>query len=98
MRPLAFFLFSSCIASVIDNLLRNYDKRIRPGYGTNKPVKVKVNIFVNSFGAISAKTMDYRINMFLRQRWTDPRLSESLLFSRIERVSAFQDTMCEEIR
>ena len=98
MRPLAFFIFSSGCASVIDNLLRNYDKRIRPGYGTNKPVTVSVNIFVNSFGAISAKTMDYRINMFLRQRWIDPRLSESLLFSEIKRLRVFQDIMFEEIR
>ena len=28
---------------------------MRPGYGTPKPVDVNVNIFVNSFGAISAQ-------------------------------------------
>ena len=26
--------------SIIDNLLENYDKRVRPGYGSNKPGKV----------------------------------------------------------
>jgi len=59
---------------LMDRLLQNYDKRVRPGYGTSKPVDNYVNIFVNSFGAISAQTMDYKINIFLRQRWIDPRL------------------------
>uniref|UniRef100_A0A3Q4H1A4 Glycine receptor subunit beta n=1 Tax=Neolamprologus brichardi TaxID=32507 RepID=A0A3Q4H1A4_NEOBR len=33
-----------------------------------------VNIFINSFGSIQETTMDYRVNIFLRQRWNDPRL------------------------
>ncbi|XP_008303917.1 glycine receptor subunit beta-like, partial [Stegastes partitus] len=38
------------------------------------PVESKVNIFINSFGSIQETTMDYRVNIFLRQRWNDPRL------------------------
>ncbi|XP_016890455.1 glycine receptor subunit beta-like [Cynoglossus semilaevis] len=38
------------------------------------PVESRVNIFINSFGSIQETTMDYRINIFLRQRWNDPRL------------------------
>ncbi|TRY54319.1 hypothetical protein DNTS_021297, partial [Danionella cerebrum] len=38
------------------------------------PVEDKVNIFINSFGSIQETTMDYRVNIFLRQRWNDPRL------------------------
>uniref|UniRef100_A0A8C9EPX2 Uncharacterized protein n=1 Tax=Pavo cristatus TaxID=9049 RepID=A0A8C9EPX2_PAVCR len=38
------------------------------------PVDVAVNIFINSFGSIQETTMDYRVNIFLRQKWNDPRL------------------------
>ncbi|XP_072287571.1 glycine receptor subunit alpha-2 isoform X3 [Pyxicephalus adspersus] len=41
------------------------------------PVNVTCNIFINSFGSIAETTMDYRVNIFLRQQWNDPRLSYS---------------------
>uniref|UniRef100_A0A673NLI8 Glycine receptor subunit alpha-4-like n=1 Tax=Sinocyclocheilus rhinocerous TaxID=307959 RepID=A0A673NLI8_9TELE len=39
------------------------------------PVNVTCNIFINSFGSITETTMDYRLNVFLRQQWNDPRLA-----------------------
>ena len=39
-----------------------------------KPTNVTVNIFVNSMDSIKETTMDYRLNVFLRMRWNDPRL------------------------
>ncbi|TRZ00083.1 hypothetical protein DNTS_004637, partial [Danionella cerebrum] len=39
------------------------------------PVNVTCNIFINSFGSVTETTMDYRVNIFLRQKWNDPRLS-----------------------
>ncbi|OWJ99326.1 hypothetical protein Celaphus_00009753 [Cervus elaphus hippelaphus] len=39
------------------------------------PVNVTCNIFINSFGSITETTMDYRVNVFLRQQWNDPRLA-----------------------
>lgn len=50
---------------VAEQLLENYDRRVRPGYGTPKPVDIYVNIFVNSFGAVSAETMDYKVSQFV---------------------------------
>ncbi|KAF7709951.1 hypothetical protein HF521_016801 [Silurus meridionalis] len=41
------------------------------------PVNVTCNIFINSFGSVTETTMDYRVNIFLRQKWNDPRLSYS---------------------
>ncbi|KAK9537705.1 hypothetical protein VZT92_005294 [Zoarces viviparus] len=41
------------------------------------PVNVTCNIFINSFGSIAETTMDYRVNIFLRQKWNDPRLAYS---------------------
>ncbi|KAI8495440.1 Glycine receptor subunit alpha-3, partial [Branchiostoma belcheri] len=57
----------------LDNLLKKYDARIRPNF-KGDAVNVSVDIFVNSFGSIAETTMDYRVNIFLRQRWNDPRL------------------------
>ncbi|KAJ0002610.1 hypothetical protein NQD34_007759 [Periophthalmus magnuspinnatus] len=66
-----------------------YDARIRPNFKDPKgtkieatgkkgpPVNVTCNIFINSFGSIAETTMDYRVNIFLRQQWNDPRLAYS---------------------
>ncbi|XP_061091409.1 glycine receptor subunit alphaZ1 isoform X1 [Conger conger] len=66
-----------------------YDARIRPNFkdpqgskseASHKkgpPVNVTCNIFINSFGSIAETTMDYRVNIFLRQQWNDPRLAYS---------------------
>uniref|UniRef100_A0A3Q4MTP6 Glycine receptor, alpha 4b n=1 Tax=Neolamprologus brichardi TaxID=32507 RepID=A0A3Q4MTP6_NEOBR len=51
-----------------------YDARIRPNF-KGSPVNVTCNIFINSFGSITETTMDYRLNVFLRQQWNDPRLA-----------------------
>uniref|UniRef100_A0A8C1T6X8 Glycine receptor, alpha 4a n=1 Tax=Cyprinus carpio TaxID=7962 RepID=A0A8C1T6X8_CYPCA len=53
-----------------------YDARIRPNF-KGPPVNVTCNIFINSFGSITETTMDYRLNVFLRQQWNDPRLAYS---------------------
>ncbi|XP_043560577.1 glycine receptor subunit alpha-3 isoform X2 [Chiloscyllium plagiosum] len=53
-----------------------YDARIRPNF-KGPPVNVSCNIFINSFGSIAETTMDYRLNIFLRQQWNDPRLAYS---------------------
>uniref|UniRef100_A0A3P8URY0 Glycine receptor, beta b n=1 Tax=Cynoglossus semilaevis TaxID=244447 RepID=A0A3P8URY0_CYNSE len=55
-------------SNILNRLLISYDPRIRPNF------KGEVNIFINSFGSIQETTMDYRVNIFLRQRWNDPRL------------------------
>ncbi|XP_062410750.1 glycine receptor subunit alpha-3 [Sardina pilchardus] len=53
-----------------------YDARIRPNF-KGPAVNVSCNIFINSFGSIAETTMDYRVNIFLRQQWNDPRLAYS---------------------
>ncbi|XP_056295593.1 glycine receptor, beta b isoform X1 [Pseudoliparis swirei] len=60
-------------SNILNRLLLTYDPRIRPNF-KRIPVEDKVNIFINSFGSIQETTMDYRVNIFLRQRWNDPRL------------------------
>ncbi|XP_047190459.1 glycine receptor, beta b isoform X1 [Scophthalmus maximus] len=60
-------------SNILNKLLITYDPRIRPNF-KGIPVEDRVNIFINSFGSIQETTMDYRVNIFLRQRWNDPRL------------------------
>uniref|UniRef100_A0A8C9NBR0 Glycine receptor subunit beta n=1 Tax=Serinus canaria TaxID=9135 RepID=A0A8C9NBR0_SERCA len=60
-------------SNILNRLLLSYDPRIRPNF-KGIPVDVAVNIFINSFGSIQETTMDYRVNIFLRQKWNDPRL------------------------
>ncbi|XP_030224509.1 glycine receptor, beta b [Gadus morhua] len=60
-------------SNILNRLLLPYDPRIRPNF-KGIPVEDRVNIFINSFGSIQETTMDYRVNIFLRQRWNDPRL------------------------
>uniref|UniRef100_A0A8D0GPB7 Glycine receptor beta n=1 Tax=Sphenodon punctatus TaxID=8508 RepID=A0A8D0GPB7_SPHPU len=60
-------------SNILNRLLVPYDPRIRPNF-KGIPVDVAVNIFINSFGSIQETTMDYRVNIFLRQKWNDPRL------------------------
>ncbi|KTF95620.1 hypothetical protein cypCar_00023645 [Cyprinus carpio] len=47
------------------------------GRTSGPPVNVTCNIFINSFGSVTETTMDYRVNIFLRQKWNDPRLAYS---------------------
>uniref|UniRef100_A0A7N6AJR2 Glycine receptor, alpha 4a n=1 Tax=Anabas testudineus TaxID=64144 RepID=A0A7N6AJR2_ANATE len=77
---LACWLFLSLSPSdFLDKLMgrtSGYDARIRPNF-KGPPVNVTCNIFINSFGSITETTMDYRLNVFLRQKWNDPRLAYS---------------------
>ncbi|XP_076314620.1 gamma-aminobutyric acid receptor subunit alpha-6-like [Tachypleus tridentatus] len=59
----------------LDNILSTYDKRAWPTYGTDNPTAVKVNIYINSLGSVSAANMDYTLDIYLRQSWLDHRLN-----------------------
>uniref|UniRef100_A0A3Q2XFE7 Glycine receptor, alpha 1 n=1 Tax=Hippocampus comes TaxID=109280 RepID=A0A3Q2XFE7_HIPCM len=50
-----------------------YDARIRPNFKgrSGRPKETFC------FGSIAETTMDYRVNIFLRQQWNDPRLAYS---------------------
>uniref|UniRef100_A0A8C2WK89 Gamma-aminobutyric acid type A receptor subunit gamma3 n=1 Tax=Cyclopterus lumpus TaxID=8103 RepID=A0A8C2WK89_CYCLU len=58
---------------ILNNLLREYDKKLRPDIGV-KPTVIDVDIFVNSIGPVSSIDMEYQIDIIFAQTWTDSRL------------------------
>ncbi|XP_035694435.1 glycine receptor subunit alpha-3-like [Branchiostoma floridae] len=61
-------------SDLLDSMLCDYDHRIRPNF-EGEPVIVTCEMFVKSIGSIEERTMDYSVNIFLRQKWNDPRLA-----------------------
>ncbi|CAD5114969.1 DgyrCDS3999 [Dimorphilus gyrociliatus] len=55
----------------VTNILKGYERQDPP---PNGPTNVRLGIYINSFYAISEQTMDYSLNVYLRQNWTDRRL------------------------
>ena len=62
------------LTEILDNLLNDYDKRVRPFYGV-RPLEVGVNIYVLSVSSLSEIDMDFTLDMYFRQFWKDPRLA-----------------------
>ncbi|XP_048714856.2 gamma-aminobutyric acid receptor subunit gamma-3 isoform X3 [Caretta caretta] len=58
---------------ILNKLLREYDKKLRPDIGI-KPTVIDVDIYVNSIGPVSSINMEYQIDIFFAQTWTDSRL------------------------
>uniref|UniRef100_A0A4W2DNA4 Uncharacterized protein n=1 Tax=Bos indicus x Bos taurus TaxID=30522 RepID=A0A4W2DNA4_BOBOX len=64
--------YSKNISRILDNLLEGYDNRLRPGFG-GAVTEVKTDIYVTSFGPVSDVEMEYTMDVFFRQTWTDER-------------------------
>ncbi|XP_075365620.1 gamma-aminobutyric acid receptor subunit alpha-6 [Mycteria americana] len=69
-------LYSENITRILDKLLDGYDNRLRPGVG-GAVTEVKTDIYVTSFGPVSDVEMEYTMDVFFRQTWTDERLKFS---------------------
>ncbi|XP_051881972.1 gamma-aminobutyric acid receptor subunit gamma-3 isoform X1 [Pristis pectinata] len=59
--------------NILNNLLKEYDKKLRPDIG-RKPTVIDVDIYVNSIGPVSSINMEYTIDIFFAQTWIDSRL------------------------
>ncbi|XP_074656248.1 glycine receptor subunit alpha-2-like isoform X2 [Tubulanus polymorphus] len=60
------------IPSFVNEMLQGYDRQQSP-HGENATI-VQLGIYINSFYSISEQTMDYSVNIYLRQSWNEPRL------------------------
>ncbi|XP_018418592.1 PREDICTED: gamma-aminobutyric acid receptor subunit gamma-3 isoform X3 [Nanorana parkeri] len=58
---------------ILNKLLKEYDKKLRPDIGV-KPTVIDVDIYVNSIGPVSSINMEYQIDIFFAQTWFDNRL------------------------
>uniref|UniRef100_A0A8C1KFI1 Gamma-aminobutyric acid receptor subunit gamma-3 n=1 Tax=Cyprinus carpio TaxID=7962 RepID=A0A8C1KFI1_CYPCA len=58
---------------ILNNLLKEYDKKLRPDIGV-KPTVIDVDIYINSIGPVSSINMEYQIDIIFAQTWTDSRL------------------------
>ncbi|XP_019362082.1 PREDICTED: gamma-aminobutyric acid receptor subunit pi [Gavialis gangeticus] len=56
-----------------ENLTMGYNKYLRPYFGGD-PVQIAMSLDIASISSISESDMDYTATIYLRQRWTDPRL------------------------
>ncbi|XP_060870040.1 glycine receptor subunit alpha-2-like [Metopolophium dirhodum] len=60
---------------ILDSLLKkNYDRRATPTNHLNNATTVHCELYIRSFGSISPVTMDYEVDLYLRQKWQDARL------------------------
>ncbi|XP_062302985.1 gamma-aminobutyric acid receptor subunit gamma-3-like isoform X2 [Osmerus eperlanus] len=58
---------------ILNNLLQEYDRTLRPDIGV-KPTVIDVDIYVNSIGPVSSIDMEYQIDIIFSQSWIDTRL------------------------
>ncbi|XP_015930128.1 glycine receptor subunit alphaZ1-like [Parasteatoda tepidariorum] len=62
--------------NLLDSLLKNYDRRALPTSHEGKPTEVSCEMYIRSFGSINPSTMDYEVDLYLRQKWYDERLKK----------------------
>ncbi|KAI1694210.1 neurotransmitter-gated ion-channel ligand binding domain-containing protein [Ditylenchus destructor] len=62
------------VSKILDALIASHDRRIRPNYG-GAPTEVNVSLLVITISAVSEVSMDYTIDLYIRQFWRDPRLA-----------------------
>jgi len=65
---------------IVETLLKNYDRRIRPGV-KGSPAEVRVDMYVANIWAMEEVKMDFTIDIYLRQYWRDERLAFAHLTS-----------------
>ncbi|VDM45359.1 unnamed protein product [Toxocara canis] len=64
----------SNVSRLLDQLIASHDRRIRPNYG-GPPIEVNVTAHITTISAISEVSMDYTVDLYLRQFWRDARLA-----------------------
>ncbi|XP_045136626.1 glycine receptor subunit alpha-2-like isoform X2 [Portunus trituberculatus] len=60
---------------VLDKLLEGYDRRATPTNHLNNATTVMCELYIRSFGSIDPNSMDYQVDLYLRQAWVDMRLN-----------------------
>eukprot|EP00112_Aurelia_sp_Birch-Aquarium-sp1_P026441 Seg939.1 transcript_id=Seg939.1/GoldUCD/mRNA.D3Y31 product="Gamma-aminobutyric acid receptor subunit beta-1" protein_id=Seg939.1/GoldUCD/D3Y31 len=64
------------LSRAFENVMDKYDKKFRPLYGV-KELEVELNFIVLSFGNIREVEMEFEVDLYFLQVWTDPRFNVS---------------------
>ncbi|XP_037787749.1 gamma-aminobutyric acid receptor alpha-like [Penaeus monodon] len=80
------------ISSLLDNLLKGYDHKLRPSFG-GEPTTVEIDIEVRSMSRISEMDMTYSMDCYFRQSWVDERLA----FSDLEEAFTLSVSVLEKL-
>ncbi|XP_071519262.1 glycine receptor subunit alpha-2-like [Panulirus ornatus] len=62
---------------ILDHLLETYDRRATPTNHLNDATTVSCELYIRSFGSIDPSSMDYQVDIYLRQTWVDERLNHA---------------------
>ncbi|KAF2362965.1 Neurotransmitter-gated ion-channel ligand-binding domain, partial [Trinorchestia longiramus] len=62
---------------ILDRLLTKYDRRATPSNHWNNATVVDCELYIRSFGSINPYSMDYDVDLYLRQTWVDQRLNHA---------------------
>ncbi|XP_037792250.1 glycine receptor subunit alpha-2-like, partial [Penaeus monodon] len=54
---------------ILDSLLKLYDRRATPTNHLNNATTVTCELYIRSFGSIDPNSMDYQVDLYLRQSW-----------------------------
>ncbi|XP_064652535.1 glycine receptor subunit beta-like isoform X3 [Lineus longissimus] len=80
---------------IVNDMLEGYDRQQSP-HGENATT-VKLGIYINSFYSINEQTMDYSVNIYLRQTWYDPRLEFTPTDGLSEQMIKLEDGKWDEL-
>ena len=61
---------------LMSKMLKDYDKLLRPQYG-GPAVLVNISMHIRRLSGISETNMEFTVDMYFREQWTDPRLNYS---------------------
>lgn len=56
-------------------LPETYLKEVRPPTGKGNPVVIEFSVFVVDINSINVEDMDFRVDMFVHQKWKESRLT-----------------------
>ena len=62
------------VSARFEELMKGYDKRFRPRHGQSPPIDIELNFHVLSIEGINEAEMEFTLDIYFVQLWTDERL------------------------
>ncbi|XP_070543587.1 uncharacterized protein [Ptychodera flava] len=81
---------ASTTTSFLNNLLKKYDRRIRPNFD-GVPVNITVDMLITRMDSVNEVNLDFGITIIIRQQWDDTRLQHDGTKQHIPPTSDIKD-------